>query len=153
MKRFLMVALVGLAAAFPLAFAQDEAEPYIGGGLDVLFVGGGSNVGFVFQGGADNLIGSAGLRGNIAIGFEGGVSLGVDILADFPSDDFAPYIGGGIGILPGGSTVFNLHATGGGEYLVSDNVGLFAEIQPTLFIANGTAFGADLRFGVNYHFD
>ena len=152
MKRFWIVALIGLVSAFPLAFAQD-AEPYIGGGLDVTFVGGTSGVGLTLQGGAQDFLGTLGLRGNILIGFQGGVALGVDLLSDFPAEDFTPYFGGGFGLIPGETTVFDVHATGGGEFYASDNVGLFAEIQPTLYIASGTAFGADLRFGANYHFD
>lgn len=152
MKRFLIAAFVSLAAACPLAFAQD-ADPFIGGGLGITFVNGGSGVGLVLQGGAQDLLSTLGVRGNIQIGFQGGVALGVDLLADFPSDDFAPYVGGGFGLIPGSTTVFDLHATGGAEFYLSDNVALFGEVVPTLYIANGTAFGADLRFGANYHFD
>ena len=152
MKRFLIVALVGLAATFPTAFAQ-AAEPFIGGGLGITFVNGGSGVGLVLQGGAQDLLGTLGVRGNLQIGFQGGVALGVDLLADFPSDDFVPYVGGGFGLIPGDTTVFDLHATGGAEFYLSDNAALFGEVVPTLYIADGTAFGADLRFGANYHFD
>lgn len=152
MKRLLIIALVGLAAALPLASAQD-AEPFIGGGLGVTFADGGSGVGLVLQGGAQDLLGTLGVRGNILIGFQGGVALGVDLLADFPSDDFVPYVGGGFGLIPGGTTVFDLHVTGGAEFYVSDDVALFGELMPKLYIADGTAFGADLRFGANYHFD
>lgn len=152
MKRFLIVALVGLAAAFPLAFAQD-ADPFIGGGFGVTFVGGSTITALTIQGGADDLIGSAALRGNFDIGIsDGSFGFGVDFLADFPSDDVIPYFGGGFGLLQLGGSFFQLHATGGLEFFVSDLVGLFAEIQPTYFLT-AQQFGATLRFGANYHFD
>ncbi len=151
MKRFLMVVLVGLAA-FPLAFAQD-ADPFIGGGFGVTFVGGDTLTAITIQGGADDLLGSAALRGNFDIGISGGYfAFGVDFLADFPSDDVTPYFGGGFGLLQANSSFFQIHATGGLEFLVSTLVGLFAEIQPTYFLS-AQQFGASLRFGANYHFD
>lgn len=153
MKRFLLVALVGLAAAFPLAWAQD-AEPYAGGGFGLEFIGGGSAVALTFQGGADDLLGSLGLRGNLDVGISGSFfELAVDLLANFPSDDLNPYVGGGFGIIPGGSVGFNIHGVGGLEFFATENVGLFAELQPKLYVTGGTSFGVGLRFGANYHFD
>lgn len=154
MKRFLMVALVGLAAAFPLAFAQDEeAEPFIGGGFGVLFVSGVTVTSITVQGGADNLLGSAALRGNFDIGISSGsFGFGADILVDFPSDDVNPYVGGGFGLLQSDDSFFQVHGTGGLEFFVADQVGLFAELQPTYFLTS-QEFGAALRFGANYYLD
>ncbi len=150
MKRFLMVALVGLAAAFPVAFAQD-AEPFFGGGFGVLFVDGSTFTSITVQGGADDLIGSAALRANFDIGISSGsFGFGVDVLADFPSDDINPYVGGGFGLIQLGDSYFQVHATGGLEFFVADQVGLFAELQPT-YVLTSQDFGATLRFGANYH--
>lgn len=157
MKRFLRVALVGLAAAFPLAFAQDEAdtvEPFVGGGFTVFIPDGGAAL--TLQGGADNLIGPLALRGSLDIGFSGGTLFGIDLLNYIPSEsDLAFYIGGGAKILLSGSTAYNIHAAGGLEYFVDDDIALFAELQPGLNFAPGynPGFSAALRLGANYHID
>lgn len=156
MKRFLMVALVGLAAAFPLAFAQDEAdtvEPFVGGGFNVLIPSG--TAALSIQGGADNLIGPLALRGSVDILFTGGAFFGVDLLNYIPSEsDLAFYLGGGASIYLGGGSLFNLHAAGGLEYFVSEDLALYSELQPGIFLASGdTDFSLALRLGVNYHFD
>lgn len=149
-----MVMVVGLAAALPLAFAQD-AEPYVGGGFGISFIGGFTPVALSAQGGADDLIGSAGLRGNFDIGISpsGFFGFGADILADFPSDDVSPYVGGGFGFLSaGGLSIFQVHGTGGLEFFIADQAALFAEIQPTFYLT-ASVFTASLRFGSNYHLD
>lgn len=157
MKRFLMVVLVGLAAALPLAFAQDEAdvvEPFVGGGITVFVPGGGAAL--TLQGGADNLLGPLALRALLDIGFSGGAQFGIDLLNYIPSDtDLALYVGGGVQILLSGSTAYNLHAAGGLEYFVSDDVALFAELQPGYDISPsfGNGFALSIRLGANYHFD
>ena len=157
MKRFLMVALVGLVAAFPLAFAQSETvvvEPFLGGGLTVFIPDGGAAL--TLQGGADNLIGPLALRGSLDIGFSGGSAFGVDLLNYVPSEsDLAFYLGGGARILLSGFTAYNIHAVGGLEYFVNSDIALFAELQPGLNLASGfnPGFSAALRLGANYHFD
>ena len=62
MKRFFLIALIGSVAAFSAATAQN-AKPYLGGGIGFTFISGGSGGAFTFHGGADNLLGSLGLRG------------------------------------------------------------------------------------------
>lgn len=156
MKHFLKVALVGLASAFSLALAQSETvvvEPFIGGGLSVGVPGG--NFGFSLQGGADNVIGGVALRGVLGIGVQGGASLGLDIIHYFPETrQLAPYLGAGGEVFFSGPT-YGLHALGGLEYFVDEDVALFAELQPAYFIVPGDdgAFGASVRLGANYHFD
>lgn len=156
MKRFLMVALVGLAAAFPLALAQPETvvvEPFLGGGIGIGIPGG--DAALVVQGGADNLLGPLALRGSFNIFFEGGAALGIDILNYFPQTrQLAPYLGGGLDIYLG-VQAYDIHATGGLEYFVDEDIALFAELQPAFFIVPGfdNDFGANIRFGANYHFD
>ncbi len=156
MKRFLMVALVGLAAAFPLALAQSETvvvEPFLGGGLAIGIPGGGAAL--TLQGGADNLLGGLALRGVLDIGFQGGAAFSVDIINYFPETrQLAPYLGGGLAI--GLSRqAYEIHALGGLEYFVDEDIALFAELQPAFVIVPGAGndFGANIRFGANYHFD
>ena len=157
MKRFWMVALVGLAAAFPLAFAQSETvvvEPFLGGGLSVGIPNGGAAL--VLQGGADNLLGPLALRGSLNIGFGGGASLGADVLNYVPSESgLALYFGGGFAVALSSASAYELHAAGGLEYFVSNDVALFAELQPAFVIVPGddNGFGANLNLGLNYHFD
>lgn len=155
MKQLLVIMLVGLASASPLAFAQEQdAEPYIGGGFGLEFIGGGSAVALTFQGGADNLLGPLGLRGNFDAGISGSYfELAVDLLTDFPSDDLDIYAGGGFGIVPGDEIDFNIHGTGGLEFFATDTLGLFSELQPRLYVTGGTRFSIGLRFGANYHFN
>lgn len=157
MKRFLMVALVGLAAAFPLAVAQNEAdavEPFIGGGFGVFIPGGAAA--FTLQGGVDNLLGPLALRGSFDIGFEGDALFGVDLLNYIPSEsDLVFYVGGGAKILLSGSAAYNLHATGGLEFFVDNDIALFAELQPGYNFVPGfnNGFSMAIRLGANYHFD
>ncbi len=153
MKRFLMVALVGLASAFPLASAQDEAEPFLGGGFGVLFVDGNTLTGITLQGGADNLIGSLTLRGNFDIGISDGFfGFSADVLTRFPAEEINPYAGGGFGLFNLNDSFFQIHATGGLEFFVADNTALFLELQPTYFLTSSD-FGASFRFGANYHLE
>ncbi len=150
MKRFLRVALVGLAAALPLAFAQ-EAEPFVGGGLSV---GLSSGYGALsVQGGLTDLLGPLTLRGVLDIGLGGGAGLGIDVLYPFEGDELIPYAGGGLGV-GFGTASFGLGAIGGLEYRVADDIGLFAELQPGFIIgSNYTDFSAALRIGGNYYLD
>lgn len=155
MKRFLLTVLAGFAA-FPLAFAQSETvvvEPFLGGGLAIGIPGG--DAALALQGGADNLLGPLALRGVFNIYFEGGASLAVDVINYFPQTrQLAPYLGGGLEIALS-DQAYGLHALGGLEYFVDDDIALFAELQPTYFIVpdGDSDFGAGLRFGANYHFD
>lgn len=156
MKRFLMVALVGLAAAFPLALAQSETvvvEPFLGGGLAIGIPGG--DAALTLQGGADNLLGPLALRGAFNIYFQGGASLAIDVINYFPETrQLAPYVGGGLEIALS-RQAYGIHALGGLEYFVDEDIALFAELQPSYFIFPGSSndFGANIRFGANYHFD
>ncbi len=153
MKLFLMVALVGFATALPLTFAQ-EAEPFVGGGLSVgLSSGDGA---LSVQGGLTELLGPLTLRGALDIGFGGGAGLGIDVLYPFAGEELTPYVGGGLGI-GFGTASFSLGAIGGLEYLVADNIGLFAELQPGFVISTDSyysdGFSAALRLGGNYYLD
>ena len=156
MKRFWMVVLVVVAAAFPLAFAQtvDVVKPFVGGGLTVGIPNGGAAL--IVQGGADNLIGPLALRGTLTIGFSGGAALGVDALNYVPSEsDLALYFGGGFALALSSTPAYELHAAGGLEYFVDSNLALFAELQPAFVIVpdGDNGFGANLNLGLNYHFD
>ena len=107
------------------------------------------------QGGADNLLGPLALRGVLNIGFTSGTELAVDVLNYFPKTrQLAPYLGGGraLGL---SAQYYEFHATGGLEYFVDSDIALFAELQPALVVVPGfnPGFGANLRFGANYHFD
>ena len=153
MKRFWMVLLVGLASAFPLAFAQDaELEPFIGGGFSIAVPGGDASLSI--QGGAGNLLGPLTLRTVLDIGFQGGAALFIDVFNTFPNDELVPYVGGGAG-LGLSSQAYELHALGGLEYFVSDGFALFVELQPAfrIFPGSGNTFGANIRLGANYHFN
>lgn len=155
MRKSFIVALV-LTALFPLAAAQSETvvvEPFVGGGLSVGIPDG--SFGASLQGGADNLLGGLGLRGVFSFGFEGGVSLGADILNYFPETrQLAPYIGAG-GTIGLSAQVYNVHVLGGLEYFVDEDIAIFAELQPSYVIVpdGDNGFGANIRLGANYHFD
>lgn len=153
MKRSLLIGLVGLAAAFPLASAQPETvvvEPFLGGGFNLSFPGTGASASL--QAGADNLLGPLALRGVFDIGFSAGFAVGVDVINYFPQTrQLAPYlgVGGKIYLVDQG---FGIYGLGGLEYFVDEDVAVFGELQPTYIIDTGT-FGANIRVGANYHFD
>lgn len=152
MKRFLMVAIVGLAATLSAALAQ-EAEPFGGGGLSVGLTTGGSSL--VVQGGATDLLGPLTLRGALDISLGGG-SAGLEVAVLYPlsGDELTPYVGGGLGVGLG-IAAYGLGVIGGLEYPVSDDVGLFGELQPGYLIYADYAneFSVALRLGANYYFD
>ena len=161
MKRFFLIALIGSVAAFSAATAQN-AKPYLGGGIGFTFISGGSGGAFTFHGGADNLLGSLGLRGVGVIGVRPFFTeVAAEALASFPFEPLKLYVGGGIGssFSEGADTVsstvsgFEIHGVGGLEFAVSDSVGLFGEAQPRLYLGSSTAFGLGFRFGANYHLD
>jgi hypothetical protein len=152
MKR-LLAALLVLGSFCPSAFAQAlPPKPFFGGGFGLTFVGGDSLVALSFQGGAADLLGPLGVRGNFDIGISGSYfEFGLDLFGTFPAEGLSPYVGGGVGVLSGGGTFFNLHGTAGLE-LLFERIGLFGEVQPKFFIT-ANQFGAALRFGANYRFD
>lgn len=161
MKRFFLITLVGLATAFPLAFAQN-AKPYLGGGVGFTFIRGTSGGAFTFQGGADSLLSSLGFRGVGVIGVRPSfIEVAAEVIANSPSGTLKPYIGGGIGVSSGGAadaasraiSGFEVHGVGGLEFAASDSIGLFGEVQPRLYLANNAAFGLGFRFGANHHFE
>lgn len=151
MKRFLMVAMVGLAAALPLAFSQ-ETEPFIGGGLSVGLSSGSSSLSV--QGGLPDLLGPLTLRGVLDIGLGGGAGLGVDVLYPLAGDELVPYVGGGLG-LSFGVAAYGLGVIGGLEYAVSDTIRVFGELQPgyVIYADYDDEFSATLRLGANYYLD
>lgn len=161
MKRFFLIALIGSVAAFSVASAQN-AKPYLGGGIGFTFTSGGSGGAFTFHSGADNLLGSLGLRGVGVIGIRPSFTeVAAEVLASFPSETLKPYVGGGVGgsFSEAADTVSNaisgleVHGVGGLEYAVSDSVGLFGEAQPRLYLGSNAAFGLGFRFGANYYLD
>lgn len=156
MTRFLGVALASLAVMSPLASAQSETvvvEPFLGGGLSLSFPGTGAAASL--QAGADNLLGPLALRGVFDIGFGGGFAVGVDVINYFPETrQLAPYLGVG-GKVYLVSQDYGIYGLGGLEYFIDEDVAVFGELQPTYVIDPGDdgAFGANIRFGANYHFD
>ena len=151
MKRILVV----LLAVVGLSSASAQSDLFIGGSLDIEIVEGTGFIALDAQAGDYGLFDSFGARGTLGLGFSPDiyVKLAADALFPFSvdNDELTPYAGGGIGLITSGGTLFNIHALGGAEYLVSDQIGLFGEIAPGLYISGGTGFGIDLRFGANYH--
>jgi len=85
--------------------------------------------------------------------------LGLDVLYTFPIPD-APlkgYVGGGPDVvwvlIAGGRPFLAAHATAGLEYL-TDNLGIYGELQPLLPVlgTEGTPVFLKLRAGVNFYF-
>ena len=151
MKRILVVflAIVGLSSA------SAQSDLFIGGSLDIE-VAGGTGIALDAQAGDYGLFDSFGARGTIGLGISPGIYIKLAGDALFPfsvdNDELTPYAGGGIGLLTGNGTSFNIHALGGAEYLVSEQIGLFGELAPGLYFGGGdTDFGIGLRFGANYH--
>lgn len=150
-----MVALTGLAVMFLPASAQSETvvvELFLGAGLTLSFPD--SDPALGLQGGADNVLGPLALRGVFDFGF-GGFSFGADVINYFPETrQLAPYLGVG-GKVFLSAEAYDVHALGGLEYFIDEDVAVFAELQPVYVIDPGddNSLGINLRAGANYHFD
>ena len=153
MKRY----LVALLAVIGLSSASAQSDPFLGGAFNLEFVGGGTYVSLDAHYGDYGLFDSIGARGTVGLGLSPAIYLKLagDVLIPFEvdSNEITPYAGAGFGLITRGGTIFNIHGLGGAEFEVSDQIGLFGEISPALYISGGTAFGVGLRFGANYHLD
>lgn len=151
MKRFWLL----LAVLFSLsAFAQNSKPfAFAGASLDFQWINGIGLTGLLLQGGAYDLLGDATLRGSIGLGLSptNYFELGLDVLVPLTSDRLAPYAGAGLGFVNfSGTSFLGLRGIVGADYTVNKDIGLFGEAAPVLYIVNGgTAFGIQLRFGVN----
>lgn len=152
MKRILVV----LLTVFGLSAASAQSDLFAGGSLDIEFIDGISFIAFDGQVGDYGLFGSFGGRGTLGLGIDPDfyLKLAGDALFPFELDnpDLMPYAGGGFGIYVGDfSTFFSIHGLGGLEFAVDEQIGLFSEISPGLYIGSGdTEFGVGLRFGANF---
>lgn len=157
MKKLVCAALAGFVLMFTYGYAQTEmASP------DDFYVGLGYSVPtrILAQIGYDSSALGAGLatRGSVqfAFGASGFVALG-DAMYKSRSGSLAPYIGGGLGVITifssfGTLTGFEVHATGGSEFFVSEEFAFFAELQPFLLVSPISYFDVRLNLGANYHF-
>ena len=104
--------------------------------------------------------GGLGARANVGIGLSPNfLELGADLLFPFGAGRLLPYGGiGGNWVGLGALNFFGIRGLAGVNYSTSGDAGLFAEAVPTLYLASdatgiyGTAFGIQIRFGVNYLF-
>ena len=150
MKRILVV----LLTVFGLSAASAQSDLFAGGSLELEFVGS-TLVSLDGHVGDYGLFGSFGGRGTVGLGLSPDIYLkiGADGLFPFETSnaELTPYVGGGFGVYVGDGTLFNIRSVGGVELEVADNLGLFGEIAPGIYIASGDSdFGAALRFGANF---
>lgn len=153
MKKLTYAFLSVFLVMFTQVNAQTPDDFYVGLGYSV-------PTRILAQFGYDSNAFGAGLatRGSVqfAVGASGFVALG-DAMYKSRSGSFAPYIGGGAGVITvftrfGSLTGFEVHATGGGELFVSEEFAFFAELQPFLLVSPGSYFDVRLNLGANYHF-
>ena len=152
MKRFLMVALVGLAAlsrwrcaGCGRAFYRRRIRVFIPGGDAALYA---------CKGALTICSALLALRGSFDIGFRGRCTfLALTSLIISLANRIWPSMWGAVRTFGLMGRFVKLHATGGLEYFVDDDIALFAELQPGLFLPGLNRFGSALRFGANYHFD
>ncbi len=141
------------------AFAQ-STRPFAGASLVFQWVEGTPLTSLMLQAGSYNLGGGFGARANVGIGLSPSfLELGADLLFPFGAGRLLPYGGlGGNWVGLGAINFFGIRAPIGVSYSTASDAGLFAEAVPTLYLASdatgiyGTAFGIQLRFGVNYLF-
>ncbi|MBF6594637.1 MAG: hypothetical protein IVW51_09335 [Thermaceae bacterium] len=149
MKRLWVLLALGFSL---LAFAQTP-KPFAGASLNFQWINGIGLTGLLLQGGAYDLLGDAALRGSIGLGLTptNYFELGVDVLVPLSTDRLTPYAGGGLGYVNFSGTSFvGLRGIVGADYTASKDISLFGEAVPILYLVNGgTAFGIQLRFGVN----
>ncbi|GIW37487.1 MAG: hypothetical protein KatS3mg073_1632 [Meiothermus sp.] len=155
-KRLAVLVLLvwGLAA-----FAQ-SSRPFAGASLVFQWVEGTPLTSLMLQAGSYNLGGGFGARANVGIGLNPNfLELGADLLFPFGAGRLLPY--GGIGanwVGLGALNFFGIRGLAGVNYSTASDASLFAEAVPTLYLASdatgiyGTAFGIQIRFGVNYLF-
>ncbi|GAO74011.1 hypothetical protein [Meiothermus ruber] len=141
------------------ALAQ-STRPFAGASLVFQWVEGTPLTGLMLQAGSYNLGGGFGARANVGIGLSPSfLELGADLLFPFGAGRLLPYGGlGGNWVGLGALNLFGIRGLAGVSYSTASDTGLFAEAVPTLYLASdatgiyGTAFGIQLRFGVNYLF-
>jgi hypothetical protein len=149
MKRWwiLPAVLFGLTA-----FAQTP-RPFAGASLNFQWINGIGLTGLLLQGGAYDLLGDATLRGSVGLGLSptNYFELGLDLLVPFDTGRLSPYAGAGVGYVNfGGTSFIGLRGVVGADYAANRDIGLTGEVAPILYLVNGgTAFGIQLRFGVN----
>ncbi len=150
MKRILIVLLVVIG----LSSASAQSDLFAGGSIELEFVGP-TFVSLDGHVGDYGLFGSFGGRGTLGLGLSPDVyiKLAGDALFPFQTSnaELTPYVGGGLGIYIGDGAFFNIRSVGGVDFLASDQLSIFAEVAPGIYIGDGDSeFGAALRFGVNF---
>jgi len=151
MKRFWLL----LAVLFGLSALAQNSKPFAfaGASLNFQWIDGIGLTGLLLQGGAYNLLGDATLRGSIGLGLSptNYFELGLDVLVPLDRNRFTPYAGAGLGFVNfTGTSFLGLRGIVGADYTVNSDIGLIGEVAPVLYLVNGgTAFGIQLRFGVN----
>lgn len=150
MKRVLIVLLtvVGLSSA------SAQSDLFVGGSLELEFVGS-TLVSLDGHVGDYGLFSSFGGRATLGLGLSPDVylKLAADTLFPFQTSnpELTPYVGGGFGIYIDEGTLFNIRSVGGVDFQVAEELSLFAEVAPGIYINDGDSdFGAGLRFGINY---
>ncbi|GIW25642.1 hypothetical protein [Meiothermus sp.] len=141
------------------AFAQSP-KPFAGASLVFQWVEGTPLTSLMLQAGSYNLGSGFGARANVGIGLSPSfLELGADLLFPFGTGRLLPYGGfGGNWVGLGVLNFFGIRGLAGVNYSTASDTGLFAEAVPTLYLASdatgiyGTAFGIQIRFGVNYLF-
>lgn len=153
------IAVVFLLVLGWTALAQ-STKPFAGASLVFQWVEGTPLTSLMLQAGSYDLGGGFGARANLGIGVSPNfLELGADLLFPFGAGRLLPYGGvGGNWVGLGALNFFGIRGLAGVSYSTASDAGLFAEAVPTLYLASdatgiyGTAFGIQIRFGVNYLF-
>ncbi len=155
-KRLLVVWLLCASLG---AFAQ-SSKPFAGASLVFQWVEGTPLTSLMLQAGSYDFGGGFGLRANVGIGLSPSfLELGADLLFPLATGRLLPYGGlGGNWVGLGALNFFGIRGLAGVNFSTASDAGLFAEAVPTLYLASdttgiyGSAFGIQIRFGVNYLF-
>ncbi|MCS7067903.1 MAG: hypothetical protein NZN28_04620 [Meiothermus sp.] len=149
-----------LLLGWGLVACAQSSKPFAGASLVFQWVEGTPLTSLMLQAGSYNFGGGYGARANVGIGVSPNfLELGADFLLPFGAGRLLPYGGfGGNWVGLGALNFFGIRGLAGINYSTASDAGLFAEAVPTLYLASdatgiyGTAFGIQIRFGVNYLF-
>ncbi len=152
--------LAVLLLLWSLTASAQSSKPFAGASLVFQWVEGTPLTSLMLQAGSYNFGGGLGARASLGIGVSPNfLELGADLLFPFGTGRLLPYGGfGGNWVGLGGLNFFGIRGLAGVNYSTASDAGLFAEAVPTLYLASdatgiyGSAFGIQIRFGVNYLF-
>lgn len=168
MRKLMMIAVTALLLAVSGAFAQDATLDQAPNGDSWVGLSTGYPFGFNVHYGLGDALGDGidlrfnGNLGNVAA-FGSSFGLGADALFAIPieAEDVNVYAGGGPTVsfttasglgVSANSFAAGLQGIAGAEYLVSPEIGLFAELRALVGFINGFAVAPNVGIGANYHF-